>query len=69
MLDAGVHITSYVARHSWATTARKHNVPVSIISAGLGHTTETTTQIYLATIENTLVDNANDLIIDNLDLM
>lgn len=62
-------ILHHIGRHSWATTARKHNVPVSIISAGLGHTTETTTQIYLATIENTLVDNANDLIINNLSLL
>ncbi|MFQ8806106.1 MAG: tyrosine-type recombinase/integrase [Alistipes indistinctus] len=44
-------LSSYVARHSWATAARKHNVPLSVISAGMGHTSERTTQIYLASLE------------------
>lgn len=52
-------LTSYVARHTWATTARNHHVPVSIISAGMGHTSERTTQIYLASLENAVIDRAN----------
>lgn len=53
------NLTSYVARHTWATTARKHNIPISIISAGMGHTTEQTTRIYLDNLENGFIDDAN----------
>lgn len=52
-------ISSYTARHTWATTARNHNVPLSVISAGMGHTSEKTTQIYLASLENSVIDEAN----------
>lgn len=54
-----VPLTSYVARHTWATTARNHHIPISVISAGMGHTSEKTTQIYLASLENTVIDRAN----------
>lgn len=68
MLSEECKLTSYTARHSWATTARNHNIPISIISAGLGHTTEKTTRIYLATLENSIIDDANKQIIDLLDI-
>ena len=50
MLPAGCKLTSYTSRHSWATAARNHNVPISVISAGMGHTSEQTTHIYLSLI-------------------
>ena len=53
-------------RHTWATTARNHNVPLSIISAGMGHASEKTTQIYLASLESSVVDQANRSIIASL---
>ncbi len=59
-------LSSYVARHSWATAARKHNIPLSVISAGMGHTSERTTQIYLASLENSAIDAANQKIMANL---
>lgn len=49
-----------VARHSWATLARDKGIPVSVISAGLGHTTEKTTQIYLDELDNVQVHQANE---------
>ena len=55
-----LHLSSYTARHSWATVARKHNVPLSVISAGMGHTSEKTTLIYLDSVENSLIDKANE---------
>ena len=61
------HLTSYVSRHSWATAARKHNIPLCVISAALGHMSEKTTEIYLASIENPLIDEANKLIINALE--
>ena len=52
-------LTLYVARHSWATTARDKNISISIISEALGHNSETTTQIYLRSIQSSEVDDAN----------
>lgn len=66
MLSADCRLTSYTARHSWATVARKHHAPISVISAGLGHTSEKTTQIYLTSLENSTIDIVNQGIISEL---
>ena len=66
MLPAGCKLTSYTSRHSWATAARNHNVPISVISAGMGHTSEQTTQIYLTMLENSVIDDANQGLIRSL---
>ncbi len=69
-LGAELPISSYWARHSWATSARDKNVPLSVISAGMGHTSEKTTQIYLASLDNSVIDKANSEILSPLkDLM
>lgn len=56
-------LTMYVARHSWASAAKASNVPLSVISEGMGHDSEATTQIYLASLEASVVDKANRKII------
>ena len=66
MMGYKCNLTSYVARHSWATTARNHKVPLSVISAGLGHDSERTTEIYLRRMENSVIDSANREIIKSL---
>lgn len=66
MLSGDCKLTSYTSRHSWATAARNHNVPISIISAGMGHTSEQTTQIYLTMLENSVIDDANQGLIRSL---
>ena len=66
ILDLDISLSSYTARHSWATAARNHNVPISVISAGMGHTTEKTTQIYLASLESSVIDQANQSILSAL---
>ena len=66
MLTAGCKLTSYTSRHSWATAARNHNVPISVISQGMGHTSEQTTQIYLTMLENSVIDDANQGLIRSL---
>lgn len=66
MLPTECKLTSYVSRHSWATAARNHNVPISVISAGMGHTSEQTTRIYLTMLENSVIDDANQGIIMSL---
>ncbi len=52
-------LTSYVARHSWATTASSVGVPIQTISRGMGHESERTTAIYVALLDTTDVDRAN----------
>ncbi len=66
MLDDGTRLSSYTARHSWATVARDHDIPLYVISAGMGHTSEKTTRIYLSTLENTVIDDANRKIVERL---
>lgn len=56
----------YVARHSWASAAKNKGIPLSVISQGMGHDSEATTQIYLASLDTAIVDNANALIIASL---
>lgn len=60
-------LTMYVARHSWASAAKEKNIPISVISEAMGHDSETTTQIYLASLNVSEIDNANHLIINSLD--
>ncbi len=59
-------LTMYVSRHSWASIAENKNIPIAVISEGMGHDSERTTQIYLASLENSVVDDANKLILDEL---
>ncbi len=59
-------LTTYVSRHSWATIAKQKNVSLSVISEALGHDSETTTQIYLSSIDLATIDKANRLIINGL---
>lgn len=57
-------LTFYVARHSWATLARDCGTPLSVISAGMGHTSERTTRIYLTQLDHNVIDRANRKIIN-----
>ncbi len=63
MLNLPRPLTMYVARHSWASAAKAKNIPLAIISEGMGHESEATTKIYLASIETTVVDRANKMIL------
>lgn len=56
-------LSMYVARHSWASIAKAEGVPLSIISEGLGHEKESTTRIYLSTLDSVAVDRANSMIL------
>ena len=65
---AGVHLplTMHVARHCWASVAKSKNIPLSVISEGMGHDSEETTRIYLASLDTNVVDKANSLILKEL---
>lgn len=58
-------LTFYVARHTWATMARDKGFPLSAISAGMGHTCEQTTRVYLAHVDHRVIDRMNSVIIKN----
>jgi integrase len=66
MLGLSISLTTYVARHSWASIAKSKNIPLSVISEGMGHDSEATTYIYLASLDTSVVDNANRLILKEL---
>ncbi|WP_455640269.1 phage integrase SAM-like domain-containing protein [Parabacteroides sp.] len=59
----GVHLTTYVARHTWASIASQKGIPLELISKGLGHTSEKVTHIYIAMLDNPRLDRANDVVI------
>lgn len=66
MAGITVPLTLYVARLSWASAAKAKGVPISVISEGMGHDSEATTRIYLASLEASVVDRANSLILSSL---
>lgn len=59
-------LTMYVSRHSWASIAKSKNIPISVISEGMGHDSEETTRIYLASLDGSVIDKANSLILKDL---
>lgn len=66
MVGITIPLTLYVARHSWASAAKAKGIPLSVISEGMGHDSEATTQIYLASLDTSIVDKANSLILKSL---
>ena len=65
-INLTVPLTTYVTRHTWATIAKTKNVPVNVISDALGHDSVSTTQIYLASIDSSIIDKANELVVSEL---
>lgn len=57
-------LSSYTARHTWATTAYYCEVHPGIISQAMGHSSITVTETYLKPFQNKKIDEANKLIID-----
>lgn len=66
MLGMDTPLTTYVTRHAWASIAKAKNIPITVISDALGHDSIATTQIYLASIDATMIDKANEMIINDL---
>lgn len=61
-----MNLTMYCARHSWASAAKTAGIPITVIRDGMGHRSETTTNIYLASLDTSAVDRANSLIIKRI---
>ena len=58
ILQFAIPLTTYVARHSFATVLKRSGVNVALISEALGHSDIATTQIYLDSFENSQIDEA-----------
>ena len=57
-------VTSYTARHTWATVGKYCHIPIEIISEGLGHASVTTTEGYMKGFGNNRMDRANKVIMN-----
>ena len=66
LVNISIPLTMYCARHGWANIAKSKNIPLSVISEGMGHDSEETTRIYLASLDTSVVDRANSLILKDL---
>lgn len=55
-------LTTYIARHTWASIAIDVGVPIPIISEGIGHNSIKTTQVYLNSIDVSKINKANEKI-------
>lgn len=62
-----IPLTTYVARHTWASVARNVNVPVSVISVGMGHRSIKTTEVYLDSVDISRVNEANRMLIKRIE--
>jgi len=67
-LELDAYLTTYVARHSWATMAYHNSVPVAQISEAMGHKTESMTRIYLSSLNLAGLKEAGDAVVRALEL-
>lgn len=63
-----IPLTTYVARHTWASIALHMNIPIATISEGMGHNSYKTTQIYLQSLDMATINEANERIIRKIRL-
>jgi integrase len=61
-----VPLTMYMARHTWATLAHDMDIPLSVISRAMGHTSEKTTEIYIRSVDRNTIDQANVRLINSV---
>jgi integrase/recombinase XerD len=58
------HVTSYVARHSFATNLKHKKVAISVIQEAMGHETEEMTRIYIEEYDDELVSSSIEEALD-----
>lgn len=66
MLDIGMSLSTYVPRHTWATTVYHRGMPESCIKERLGHVSLNTTRSYLKTFESSQIDEINKKIMASI---
>lgn len=57
-LQIAFHLTSYVSRHTAAMTLQRNHVPREVISQMLGHADLETTNVYLDSFDNRVINEA-----------
>lgn len=62
LLKINIPLTSYVARHTYATTLKRKGIDTAIISEGLGHQDVATTKAYLQQFETETIDKADEVL-------
>ena len=66
LINLSIPLTTYVARHGWASIAQKEEIPIATISKAMGDDSEKTTRIYLDSLDTSIVDKANSTILNLL---
>ncbi len=66
ILLPGIRVSSYTARHTWATLAFHMGMSVGLICQSLGHSALRVTEIYLKPFDNEFVDKANRKLISSV---
>lgn len=66
MTEITVPLTTYTARHTWATLAHECGASISLISEGMGHTSEEMTRIYLKQFDIEVLDSVNNMVLNLL---
>lgn len=56
------NLTSYVARHSFATQALLQGIPIKAISVMMGHSSVATTEVYLKDLPDKVIDDYHESI-------
>ncbi len=64
LLGLGDKLSSYTARHTWATTAYYCEIHPGIISEAMGHSSITVTETYLKPFRSKKIDEANKQVIN-----
>ena len=68
MLGSQFHLSSYVVRHSWASIAYQHHFDIGLIGRALGHTKQSTTLLYIKSLETSDLGTANHTLMEELGL-
>ncbi|WP_302613928.1 site-specific integrase, partial [uncultured Bacteroides sp.] len=64
ILGLGERVSSYAARHTWATTAYYCEIHPGVISEAMGHSSISVTETYLKPFKNKKIDEANRKVLD-----
>lgn len=59
----GSELSTYIARHTWASVAAQKGIPEELIAKGMGHESVKTTRIYMPFPDTSQVDRANEIVI------
>ena len=62
LLGLGDKLSSYTARHTWATMAYYCEIHPGVISEAMGHSSITVTETYLKPFKNKKIDEANVMV-------